>query len=190
MAKRLFKQRQAFRDWLQRHHDKESELWLEFYKKGSGKTSIRNQEAVEEALCFGWINGKVIRIDDERYMQRFSPRQDKSIWSEANKRRVEDLIESGRMTEAGLKKVEAAKQNGSWDQLAGIDPEAGLPQDLERALRQNPRANQNFHNFTALQRRDYLWWLDSAKRPETRRRRIEAIVERSAHKIKPGADWP
>ena len=182
---RLFRQRQQFRDWLQAHHAHEAELWLQFYKKGSGKTSISNAEAVEEALCFGWINGKLKRIDEKSYIQRFSPRHDKSIWAQSNKLRVARLIAEGRMTAAGMEKVKAAKANGRWNELDSLDPEE-IPADLASALKANPRAEANFASFTGKQRRDYLWWLNAAKRDATRRRRIEAIVRRSVNKLKPG----
>jgi uncharacterized protein YdeI (YjbR/CyaY-like superfamily) len=182
---RQFKQRQEFRDWLQEHHASETELWLLFYKKGSGKKSISNEEAVEEALCFGWINGKVRRIDAERYKQRFSPRHAKSIWAASNKKRVAKLIAEGLMTEAGMEKVEAAKANGSWTVLDKLQPDT-VPADLASALKANKRAHTNFGRFTANQRRDYLWWLNNAKRAETRRKRIEEIVRRAENNIKPG----
>lgn len=182
---RLFRQRQEFRDWLQAHHAHETELWLQFYKKGSGKTSISNAEAVEEALCFGWINGKLKRIDEKSYIQRFSPRHDKSIWAQSNKQRVARLVAEGRMTAAGLEKVKAAKANGSWNELDSLDPDE-IPADLASALKDNPQAETNFAGFTGKQRRDYLWWLNAAKRDATRRRRIEEIVRRVANKLKPG----
>lgn len=182
----LFRQRQEFRTWLQEHHASENELWLVFYKRGSGKTSITNEEAVEEALCFGWINGKVNRMDAERYMQRFSPRHDKSIWAKSNKRRVAKLIAEGLMTDAGMERVNAAKANGSWSELESIDPDGAIPADLEQALKLNARARTNFFQFTANQRRDYLWWLNSARRAETRKKRIEEIVHRAENNRKPG----
>lgn len=182
---RLFHQRQEFRDWLQLHHASDSELWLRFYKKGSGESSISNAEAVEEALCFGWINSKLRRIDEKSYIQRFSPRHEKSIWADSNKKRVARLIADGRMTEAGMEKVRAAKANGSWRELDQLDPDA-IPGDLAEALNTNHLARKNFEALTKNQRRDYLWWLNAAKREETRLKRIEEIVRRAEQNLRPG----
>ena len=143
-------------------------------------------EAVEEALCFGWIDSKLRRIDDEKHMQRYTPRRSGSNWSKSNKDRVKRLIEEGRMTEAGMAKVAAAERDGSWDRLNVVEVEMAVPDDLGVALEQEPKARKNFEAFTESQKKQYLWWLASAKRSETRRARIEQIVERAARNEKPG----
>lgn len=181
---RLFPDRKSFRHWLERNHQKSPELWLGFAKKGSKKRSIANGEAVEEALCFGWINGKVRKLDDELYLQRFSPRHDRSIWSEANKKRVKLLIKQGLMTEHGLAKIQIAKKNGSWD-IIEVDI-SDIPSDLMEEFSKNRKAFENFQQFTKLQRRDYLWWIADAKRSETRKKRISELIQRAQKKIKPG----
>jgi uncharacterized protein YdeI (YjbR/CyaY-like superfamily) len=118
-------------------------------------------------------------------MQKYTPRKDKSNWSAVNKKRVEKLIEEGRMTPAGMKKVEIAQQNGSWDRLSDVES-ATVPDDLKKALAKNIRAKKNFDKFAPYQKKQYLWWLESAKRDETREKRIREIVERARQNIRPG----
>lgn len=110
-----FENRETFREWLAQNHAVSPGIWVGFYKKHTGKQGLSQQDAVEEALCFGWIDSQVNRVDDERYIQRFTPRNIKSVWSKINRDRAERLIAEGRMTEAGLVKIEAAKENGNWD---------------------------------------------------------------------------
>ena len=186
MKKHLFKNRDEWRAWLEEQHQTESEVWLIYYKKHTGKQSIRYEDAVEEAVCFGWIDSKVKRIDEEKYMQRYTPRKELSNWSESNKKRVRKLIANGLMTQAGLEVVEIAKRNGSWNRLDDIDKELVVPGDLEAALAQNPKAEENFTGFAISHKKQYLWWLKSAKRAETRERRIREIVKRAEENIKPG----
>ena len=168
MDKILFLNREEWRRWLEEYHDSASEVWLVYYKKHVEKKSIQYEEAVEEALCFGWIDSKVKTIDDEQYMQRYTPRQDGSNWSESNKRRVRKLIETGQMTPAGMAKIDLAKRDGSWERLDDIDREITVPEDLEAALALNPAAKENFDNFPPSSQKQYLWWLKSAKKTATR----------------------
>jgi uncharacterized protein YdeI (YjbR/CyaY-like superfamily) len=186
MKNYLFINRDEWRRWLELHHDSESELWLIYYKKGINKQSIKYDEAVEEALCFGWIDSQVKKIDAEKYMQRYTPRKDDSNWSQSNKRRVAKLIENGLMTEAGLKKIEIAKSNGSWNRLDEVEKYIKVPEDLKVALAENPTAKENFENFAPSHKKQYLWWLKSARKDETRQKRIRSIVKRAAENIKPG----
>jgi uncharacterized protein YdeI (YjbR/CyaY-like superfamily) len=186
MEKILFKDRNEWRQWLEENHQTEQEVWLVYYKVHTGKKSVRQAEAVEEALCFGWIDSLVKRIDDEKYMQKYTPRREGSNWSLSNKRRVKKLIESGKMTPAGLEKIEQAKQDGSWNRLDEFDKQLAVPSDLKAALEENKEAKKNFANFTLSQRNQYLWWLKSAKRTETKERRIREIVRRAENNIKPG----
>lgn len=182
----LFKDRDEWRQWLEEHHDSESGVWLIYYKKHVKKKSVRYEEAVEEALCFGWIDSTAKRIDDEKFMQRYTPRKEASNWSQSNKLRVKKLIELGQMTEAGLKAIEIAKHNGSWDRLDDIEVEIVIPEDLEAALAENPTARENFEKFAPSNKKQYLYWLKSAKRAETREKRLREIVRRSEKNIKPG----
>ena len=186
MEKHLFTNREQWRQWLKEHHESESEVWLIYYKKHTGKQSILYKEAVKEALCFGWIDSKVRRIDDEKYMQRYTPRKNDSNWSKSNKKRVKDLIAAGLMTQAGLEKIEIAKLNGSWNRLDEIETDIVVPDDLIAALAENPIAVEIFESFAPSHKKQYLWWLKSAKRAETREKRIREIVSRSAENIKPG----
>ncbi|MGZ5515908.1 MAG: YdeI/OmpD-associated family protein, partial [Candidatus Aminicenantales bacterium] len=176
---RLFKTRQAWRAWLSRNHAKEKGIWLAYYKKGSGKKSVTYEEALQEALCFGWIDSTVGRIDDERYKQRFTPRKDKSVWSSSNKVRVEKLSAEGRMAPPGRAKVEAAKRNRSWKSLSDIDrigKDADIPVDLREALSRDARAREVFDKRPPSEKKLWAYWILSAKRPETRARRIKETV--------------
>jgi uncharacterized protein YdeI (YjbR/CyaY-like superfamily) len=185
MKKILFCDRNEWRAWLEKNYNSETEVWLIYYKVHVQKESIRYNEAVEEALCFGWIDSQVRRIDDERFMQRYTPRRDESNWSASNKARVQKLILQGLMTQAGLDKIEIAKQNGSWDRLTEIEEKLLVPEDLKAALLNNPTAAENFNNLAPSHKKQYLWWLKSAKRTATRQKRILEIVARTEANIKP-----
>ncbi|MCX6570341.1 MAG: YdeI/OmpD-associated family protein [Candidatus Aminicenantes bacterium] len=186
---RLFKTRQAWRSWLARHHARKTGLWLAYYKKGSGKRSVTYEEALQEALCYGWIDSTVGRVDAARYKQRYTPRNVKSVWSSSNKARVEKLIADGRMAPPGLAKVEAAKRNGSWESLSDIDrigKGADIPADLLDALSRNARAREIFDKRPPSEKKLWAYWILSAKRPETRARRVEETVERLLAGRRPG----
>jgi uncharacterized protein YdeI (YjbR/CyaY-like superfamily) len=167
--------RKSWRKWLEENHLISSGVWLVYYKVKSINPSIRYPEAVKEALCFGWIDSKIKSLDKDRYQQIFTPRKVKSVWSKLNKQYVEELIKQGLMTEAGLKKIEAAKQNGSWTALDEIEALI-LPTDLKQALEENKIANQNFTAFSNSIKKNVLSWISSAKRPETRSKRIEQTI--------------
>ena len=186
MKQKLFKNRTEWREWLEKHHEVEKELWLIYYKKHCGKESIQYEEAVEEALCYGWIDSKVKRIDDERYLQRYTPRKSKSNWSKSNKRRVEKLIDNDQMTKAGLSVINAAKQDGSWEILDDIETGAVIPDDLAEAFVKNPIAMKFFNSLSPSHQKQYLWWLKSAKKSETRNNRLLSIIERCERGVKPG----
>src|SRR5574341_588687 len=123
----LFRSREELRSWLEKNHDKKAGIWMIYYKKHSRKESIPYDDAVEEALCYGWIDSTVKKYDEERYIQRFTPRKDKSIWSELNKRRVEKMIREGKMTDAGLQKINEAKRNGYWNKLSEANDTDNVP---------------------------------------------------------------
>ncbi|MBT7040564.1 MAG: hypothetical protein HN921_12055 [Bacteroidetes bacterium] len=183
----LFKTRYDFRSWLEQNHDKESELWLIYYKKHTNVESISYNDAVEEALCYGWIDGKVRTIDVERYMQRYTPRRSKSVWSKVNKKRCLKMIAEGKMTEAGFKLIEEAKKSGWWEkayQTSSMKVE--LKGDFKNALRNNPDAERFFLSLTDAQKNQYILYIETAKQKETQLRRIDKIMERLEKKMKPG----
>ena len=167
--------RQAWRNWLHDNHQNCEGIWLIYYKVKSGKPSIRYQEAVQQALCFGWIDSKIKSLDAERYKQIFTPRKPKSVWSKLNKQYIQELIEQNLMTEAGLEKITIAKQNGSWSALDEVEALI-LPDDLERMLKQNVIANKNFQSFSNYTKKSILFWISNAKRSETRAKRIQKTI--------------
>jgi uncharacterized protein YdeI (YjbR/CyaY-like superfamily) len=146
------------------------------YKKHTGKPGLSYLEALEEALCFGWIDGILKRIDDEKHTVRFSPRKRGSIWSELNKKRVSQLIEDGRMTEAGLSKVNEAKANGQWDKAAEREDITLVPSALTAALARNAEARRNFEKLAPCYRKQFIYWVGIAKRDETRRKRVVETI--------------
>jgi len=180
------KTRFEWHDWLEKNHSVIDGVWLIYYKKPSGKPRIPYVDAVEEALCFGWIDGKIKRINEDYYIQRFTPRRSGSRWSKYNVERVERLIREGRMRPEGLKAYEDAirKPGLVYDNKADGDPV--IPLDLLSALKENIKAYTNFLNFSQSIRRIYIGWLNSAKREETRIRRIEKIVNLSEKNTRPG----
>jgi uncharacterized protein YdeI (YjbR/CyaY-like superfamily) len=167
--------RKAWRAWLQKHHATSPGIWLIYYKKESGKSRVAYADAVEEALCFGWIDSTMRPLDEERFMQRFTPRKPKSVWSALNKSRVEKMISQGLMTPAGMAKIALAKQNGSWtsiDQVESLE----IPPDLKKAFNKNKSAYKNFNNFSRSYRKQVLYRINSARLPATRVKRIEEMV--------------
>jgi len=174
--RRHFDSRDHWRAWLTDHHATASEMWLVFYKKHTGKSGLTYVEAVEEALCFGWIDGILKRLDDEKHTVRFTPRRKNSIWSELNKKRVARLIEAGRMTEEGLAKVREARANGQWDKAAVREDPTLVPPQLTTALAQNAQARENFEKLAPSYRKQFIYWVGMAKREETRRQRVAEAV--------------
>ena len=165
--------RAAWRRWLEKHHAAKSEVWIAYYKKHTGKPCVSYEEAVEEALCFGWIDGQVRRLDDDSYAQRFTPRRSGSQWSTVNLRRFERLRAEGRVTAAGLAKGPTATTKiaaASWR----LPDE--VPADIEKALKKSPRAWANLRALTPSHRKRFILWLSSAKRPETRQRRMAQAI--------------
>jgi uncharacterized protein YdeI (YjbR/CyaY-like superfamily) len=167
--------RRAWRAWLAENHASCEGAALVFHKKGSGKPSVSYEEAVEEALCFGWIDGRVNAMDAERYRQLFSPRRPRSTWAKSNKERVQRLIAAGLMTPVGMAKIEAAKRDGSWAALDASE-RLEIPPALASALARRVRAQRFFDARSASMRKLLIRWVSSAKREETRHRRIAEIV--------------
>ncbi|TAG26758.1 MAG: hypothetical protein EAZ37_07970 [Burkholderiales bacterium] len=165
------KTRAAWRAWLAKHHERTEGVWLITYKKAVGKPRIEYDEAVEEALCFGWVDSKPGKVDDERSKLWFAPRKAGSGWSRPNKERIERLMSSGLMQAAGLAKIEAAKKDGSWTSLDAVENLVVDP-DLAAALAAYPKAAQNFDAFPRSAKRGILEWIALAKRAETRAARI------------------
>lgn len=173
----LFKTRDEWRSWLKNNHDNEIVVWLIYYKKHVNKKSVVQSKAVEEALCFGWIDSIVKKIDEERYMQKFTPRNENSIWSDINKERVAILIKNRKMTEAGMKKINAAKQNGFWDKNYTVSDIKNIPMELEIALSKNRIARSNFNKLASSYQMQYMQWIGTAKKEETRKRRCEKAIQ-------------
>jgi len=168
---------------LSANHASSAGITLVIAKKGSGIAGISYEEAVEEALSFGWIDSRTNSLDETRFRLQMTPRKPGSVWSNPNKRRVENLIEEGRMAPAGLAKIEAAKRDGSWIRLEAID-RLEIPPDLRRALSANPKARRNFEAFNDSSKKVILYWITNAKRAETRKKRIEETVRLAADNIK------
>ncbi|MDW8325173.1 MAG: YdeI/OmpD-associated family protein [Anaerolineales bacterium] len=177
------KTRAEWREWLERNHARAEGVWLISYKKGTGKPRFEYDEAVEEALCFGWIDSKPNKLDEERSMLWFAPRKPGTGWSRANKERVEKMIAAGKMAPAGLAKVEAAKRDGSWTALDAIEA-LEIPPDLEKALAANPKAQEYFAAFPRSAKRSILEWIANAKTPETRARRVAETARLAAKNIR------
>ena len=179
--------RDDWRAWLTKNHATQKEVWLIYYKKHTGKPRIPYDDAVEEAICFGWIDSTVKRIDDEKYAQKFTPRNDKSNWSELNRKRAEKMVKEERMTEAGLAKFrQAGRQYAEAPATKPPGKRLVIPPDLREALAANKKAQGNFSNFAPGYKRLYIRWIADAKRPQTRARRIRQTVEWSAVNKKPG----
>ena len=175
--------REKWREWLKESHVQTASIWLVYDRASAGNCRLTYEEAVEEALCFGWIDSKVNTLNATRFKQVFSPRKPNSTWSRVNKRRVENLIENGLMMPQGLAKIELAKQNGTWTVLDAIE-ELTVPDDLAEALAQNETAQGYFEKFSPSSKKIILYWIQSAKRPETRQKRIEETVRLAEQNVK------
>lgn len=180
-----FANSRAFSDWLADHHASSRGIWLRLAKKQPGAASITYAEAVEVALVWGWIDGQKQRGDEATWLQKFTPRAAKSVWSKINREKALALIEAGAMQPAGLAEVERAKRDGRWD--AAYDPpsRATVPDDLQAALANDPRAAAFFLTLNASNRYAVLWRVQTAKKPETRQKRIAGLVAMLARGEKP-----
>lgn len=171
-----FASRQAWRAWLTAHHAASPGLWLKIAKKGAGVDSVTYSEALDVALCFGWIDGQKDKLDAVHWLQRFTPRQARSRWSKANRERVEKLLASGEMAAAGRREVEAAQQDGRWDAAYDGQRTITVPEDLQRELDANRKASDFFTTLDRVNRYAILYRLHDAKKPETRARRLAKFV--------------
>lgn len=176
--------REDWRKWLEENHDTSPGIWLIYFKKGSRQPTLAYDDAVEEGLSFGWIDSTVNTLDEDRYLQLFTPRKPNSTWSRLNKKRVKKLIKNGSMARAGLEKIETAKKNGSWTILDEVE-NLSIPPDLEEAFKKNKNAQDNYNVFTDSVKKQILWFVISAKRSETRKKRIENVIEATNRNKKP-----
>lgn len=175
--------RGEWRRWLAKHHATARGVQLVFARQGSGIPTIGYDEAVEEALCFGWVDSIARKLDEHRRAQLFTPRKPKSTWSRSNKERVGRLIDAGLMTDAGLKKIESAQADGSWGFLDSIEA-LEIPADLAAALKKNAKAKKHFDAFPPSSKKIILLWVASAKREETRAKRVAETVSLAAKNIR------
>jgi len=174
--------REQWRAWLADHHDTERGTWLVSWKQATGRPSLPYEAVIEEALCFGWVDSTARTLDSERSMMLMTPRKPTSTWARTNKDRVERLLAAGLMQPAGIAAVEAAKANGSWTVLDSVDA-LEVPDDLAAALDAQPGARAAYEGFSPSNRKMILWWVKSAKRPETRERRIAETARLAAQGI-------
>ncbi len=171
-----FKNDKEWRTWLHKNHNQYHGVYLIFYRVQSNQPSMRWEEAVKVALCYGWIDSTVKRLDHERRRQYFCPRKPKSVWSKVNKNYIIDLIKHGLMHESGLTSIKIAKENGSWASLDDVE-NGVIPDDLQKAFDTNTKAFENYQNFAKGYRKSYLYWLNQAKRQDTREKRIIEIIK-------------
>jgi uncharacterized protein YdeI (YjbR/CyaY-like superfamily) len=171
-----FSTAEEFEHWLEREHDSTPGVWIRFPRKGTDVASLTYEEAVGVALCFGWIDGQARSWDETAWLQRYTPRRKRSIWSQINRERVARLLEEGRMRAAGLAEVERAKADGRWDAAYAPPSTATVPPDLEAALTASPAAAEAFAGLDSRNRYSILHRLATAKRPETRARRVATFV--------------
>ena len=167
----------AWEDWLRISHDTSDGVWLKIAKKASGINSVDYAGALEAALCYGWIDGQKRALDEQFWLQKFTPRRPRSVWSKVNCERVESLIAAGRMQPAGFREIESAKADGRWEAAYHSQSTAAVPDDLQAALNANPEAKAFFATISRGNRYAILYRIQDAKRPETRARRIEQFVQ-------------
>lgn len=172
-----FASRKAWAAWLAKQHDRAAGVWLKLSKKDSGIASVTYEEALDVALCYGWIDGQKKGLDDKYWLQKFTPRGAKSIWSKINTEKAERLMASGEMKPAGLKAIEAAKQDGRWDAAYASQKNISIPEDFQAALDKNKKAGAFFVTLKSAERYSFLFRLHHTKKPETRAKKIEQFVE-------------
>lgn len=173
---------QEWHEWLAQNHDQKDQIWLEIKKAHAAGEGILLAEAVEEALCFGWIDGKMYSLDEESFIIRVTPRRSGSVWSLVNRRRAEALIEAGRMTESGLAAIQAAKDSGKWQAAYSSKEVPELPEELKQAFRDDPAARVCFDGWSTGEKAHYLFWIAQAQRADTRQKRIAETLERAKAK--------
>lgn len=173
----LFKDQKHWSAWLDKHHGKSPGLWLRLAKKGSDIPSVSYAEALEVALCHGWIDGQKKAFDESFWLQKFTPRGDRSLWSKINREKAEDLIRTGRMMPAGLAAIDRARQNGRWEAAYDSPGNATVPSDFQAELDRHPKAKAFFGTLNSANRYAILWRIQTVKKAETRARRIQQFIE-------------
>lgn len=168
--------RNDWRNWLEKNHDAAKEVWLIYYKKHTGKPSISYEDTVEEALCFGWVDSILKRLDDDRCARKFTPRKSSSSWSESNKKRAEKMIRERRMTEVGMAKIREAQERGEWSRVREVSKELVVPSFIQKALAKNEKARAFFDTLANSCKRQIVGWVSSAKKEETRARRLAEVI--------------
>jgi uncharacterized protein YdeI (YjbR/CyaY-like superfamily) len=174
---RSFRNETAWANWLEKNHRRSPGVWIRLAKKGSGIKSITSPEALEVALCFGWIDAQVRPDSDDTWLQRFMPRAKRSMWSKRNREKATALIAAGKMRPAGLEEIERARADGRWAEAYDSPKNATVPADLENALKTHPTAGAFFKTLNGANRYAILWRVQTARKPETRERRIRTLVE-------------
>ncbi|MEI8278406.1 MAG: YdeI/OmpD-associated family protein [Bacteroidota bacterium] len=185
MDKIYAKDRNEWRAWLKKNHKKHTEIYLVYYKLSVRKASINYDHSVDEALCFGWIDGIRKSVDEESYMIRFTPRKPKSIWSLINKNKVERLITEGKMMPAGMELVEHAKKNGQWDIAYSLKADRPIPDDMSKALKKNKKALAFFDSLSNTNKHSFIAHVEMVKKPEARAERVHLVVWLLEQNIKP-----
>jgi uncharacterized protein YdeI (YjbR/CyaY-like superfamily) len=175
---------QAWRVWLQENHRSKQAVWLVCYKKKANTPTVMWSDAVDEAICFGWIDSKRITIDNDKFMQFFTKRKSNGTWSKVNKEKIKQLTDKGLMTEAGFECIEKAKQNGSWTILDNVEALI-IPKDLEGEFSSKTGSKDFFLSLSKSVRKSILQWIVLAKQPETRRKRISEMAEMASQHLKP-----
>ena len=173
-----FRNRREWRSWLARNHAREESVWLIHHKKNSGKKGLTHPEAVEEAICYGWVDSQLRSIDIESFALRYTPRRKRSVWSQINKDTAMRMIAEGKMTKAGLTAVEEARKSGKWASAYSSRVRPTVQEDLRNALEKDKVALRNFDRLSNSHQVQYIFWVDGAKRAVTRERRIAEVVKR------------
>ena len=172
-----FASSEEWREWIEEHHAKSNGVWLRLFKKNSGEKTVTYDEALEEALCYGWIDGQANKYDSTSYIQKFTPRRPKSIWSKRNTEKAERLIQDGKMQQAGMQQVELAKADGRWQQAYDSSKNMKVPEDFLQQLSTNEKAKTFFDGLNKANQYAISWRLQTAKKPETREKRLKEILQ-------------
>jgi uncharacterized protein YdeI (YjbR/CyaY-like superfamily) len=181
---RSFASEAAFEKWLRTNHVRSSGLWLRFFKKSAARKALTHKGALDVALCYGWIDGQLKKFDDVSYLHKFTPRGARSVWSKINREHIERLTKENRMRSAGLAAVASAKKDGRWGKAYDSQNKMEVPLDFLKALTQNQKAKTFFDTLNRANRYSIAWRLQTAKKPETRQKRIDAIIEMLGRKEK------
>jgi uncharacterized protein YdeI (YjbR/CyaY-like superfamily) len=177
-----------WKTWLEENHTQDKGIWMVIQKVKSPNPGIKYNEALDEALCYGWIDGQMKRLDEYEFRQWFSPRRRNSPWSKRNREKAETLIEEGRMMPSGFREIEKAKKNGKWETAYTSKKPPTMQEDMIEELKKDKVAYENFLAFSNSTKTTYIYWVNDAKRINTRKRRIQKVVERAKMNLKPGID--